>query len=228
MKTLRASADDGRLAEYFTGTGIKHFTGKGLAAYLISLPPLAEQHRIVTKVDELMALCDRLEAARTKQETARNRLTTASLARLEAPDTDPTTFRNHAAFALDNLIHLTTRTDQINALRQTILSLAVRGKLVAQNSTDEPAWRLLARTSSNPKDHRDVEQEDISEPYGLPTTWTWAALDKLITTGPQNGISPKPTTRSGLAKGHYIDRYDEWHIQAKQLQARRSQNTRRV
>ncbi len=47
VKALRASADDGRLADYFTGTGIKHFTGKGLDAYLFPLPPLAEQHRIV-------------------------------------------------------------------------------------------------------------------------------------------------------------------------------------
>ena len=48
-KALRASADDGRLAEYFTGTGIKHFTGKGLSGYLFPLPPLAEQHRIMAR-----------------------------------------------------------------------------------------------------------------------------------------------------------------------------------
>jgi type I restriction enzyme S subunit len=39
VKALRASADDGRLAEYFTGTGIKHFTGKGLDSYLFPSHP---------------------------------------------------------------------------------------------------------------------------------------------------------------------------------------------
>ena len=145
VKALRASADDGRLAEYFTGTGIKHFTGKGLAAYLFPLPPLAEQHRIVAKIDELMALCDRLEVARTRREATRDRLSASSLARLDAPDPDPMVFRNHAAFALEHLTPLTTRRDQIKALRQTILNLAVRGKLVAQDPNDEPASKLLER-----------------------------------------------------------------------------------
>ena len=79
VKALRASADDGRLVEYFTGTGIKHFTGKGLAAYLFPLPPLAEQHRIVAKVDKLMELCDRLEASLTTRDDTRSRLLAALL-----------------------------------------------------------------------------------------------------------------------------------------------------
>ena len=79
VKALRASADDGRLAEYFTGTGIKHFTGKRLAAYLFPLPPLPEQHRIITRVDELIALCDRLEASLATGEDTRRRLLDALL-----------------------------------------------------------------------------------------------------------------------------------------------------
>ena len=74
VKALRASADEGRLAEYFTGTTFKHFTGTALRAYVFPLPPLAEQHRIVAKVDELMALCDRLEEARVVREVTRDRL----------------------------------------------------------------------------------------------------------------------------------------------------------
>jgi type I restriction enzyme, S subunit len=92
------------------------------------LPPLAEQHHIVAKVDALMALCDRLEAARAGREAVRDRLAAASLARLNAPN--PETFEADARFGLDALPALTTRPDQIKQLRQTILNLAVRGKLV--------------------------------------------------------------------------------------------------
>jgi hypothetical protein len=103
--------------------------------------PLAEQHRIVAKVDELIALCDRLEAAHAVREATR--LAAASLARLNAPD--PETFRADARFALDVLPAITTRPDQIKALRQTILNLAVRGKLVPQDPNDEPASESLKR-----------------------------------------------------------------------------------
>ena len=96
----------------------------GLALnWQVPLPPLAEQHRIVAKVDELMTLCDRLEAARAEREATRDRLATASLTRLNAPDPDRATFRKHASFALNNLAPLTTHRAQIKALRQTILNL---------------------------------------------------------------------------------------------------------
>lgn len=96
-------------------------------------------------VDELMALCDSLEAEREKREATRDRLTTASLGRLTAPDVDEKQFKAHADFAIKVLPELTTRPDQIKVLRQTILGLAVRGKLVEQDPNDEPASELLRR-----------------------------------------------------------------------------------
>ncbi|MCE6949787.1 restriction endonuclease subunit S [Cereibacter sphaeroides] len=96
------------------------------------LPPFAEQYRIVAKVEELMALLDRIEAARAGREETRNRLTAATLARLTDPKTDaPAATR----FALDTLAPLTTRPDQIKTLRQTILNLAVRGRLSEHEET---------------------------------------------------------------------------------------------
>lgn len=85
VMALRASADEGRLTEYFTGTGIQHFTGRALDAYLFPLPPLAEQRRIVAKVDELMALCDRLEQSLSAAEAGRSRLLNALLQEALAP-----------------------------------------------------------------------------------------------------------------------------------------------
>jgi type I restriction enzyme S subunit len=198
VKAIRASADDGRLADYFTGTGIKHFTGKGLDAYLFPLPPLAAQHRIVAKVDELMALCDRLEVARAQREGVRDRLVAASLARLSVPD--PDTFQEDTRFALAALPALTTRPDQIKQLRQTILNLAVRGKLVPQDPNDEPASELLKRIAAETarlvkageikKEKPLVPISDEAEPFDVPNTWEWVHLDvlsKLIT----KGSSPK-------------------------------------
>jgi len=74
---LRESADSGRLNSYFTGAGIQHFTGKGLASFLVPLPPLTEQHRIVAKVDELMALCNALKARISDAQTTKIHLADA-------------------------------------------------------------------------------------------------------------------------------------------------------
>lgn len=139
----------------------------------IMLPPLAEQRRIVTKVDELMGLCDRLEAAQTERETTRTRLTTASLARLNAPDPDDAKFRKDVAFALDNFTALTTHPEQVKMLRQTILNLAVRGKLVPQDPDDETMAKFLKR--------RKIAILD-NEPFGIPTAWAWVKVGAVADT----------------------------------------------
>ena len=55
---------------------------RGLVATAIAIPPLAEQHRIVAKVDELMTLCDELAAAQNEREVRRDQLVVASLNRI--------------------------------------------------------------------------------------------------------------------------------------------------
>ena len=172
------------------GTTFKEVSGKLLAGVPFPLPPLAEQHRIVAKVDELMALCDRLEAARAEREATRDRLATASLACLNAPDPDPATFREYAYFALDNLTLLAARRDQVKALRQTILNLAVRGKLVPQDPNDEPASKLLKRIAVERAilvEQRQMRREkalaptDPSEPpFEVPPQWIWSRLGSAV------------------------------------------------
>jgi type I restriction enzyme S subunit len=107
------------------GVGLQHVTKGTLEALPLPLPPMDEQHRIVAKVDELTARCEQLEKARADRETKRDKLTAATLARLNTPNLE--TFRDDARFALDNLQSLITRPDLIKQLRQTILSLALSG-----------------------------------------------------------------------------------------------------
>ena len=172
------------------GKGIKPGLSRSDAYDLpLSVPPLAEQHRIVAKVDELMALCDRLEVARAEREATRDRLSAASLARLNAPDPDPDTFQNHAAFALENLAPLTTRLDQIKGLRQTILNLAACGKLVEQDPNDEPTGEALERIRIEREGlvqrkiirlERPLAKIGTDEPpFEIPLQWQWKRIGEV-------------------------------------------------
>ena len=132
----------------------------------LPLPPLAEQHRIVAKVDELMALCDRLEAAQAERESLRDRVVAASLYRVNN-GADVDSFLQHARFHLRHLPRLTTRHEHIQQLRQTILNLAVRGQLVPQDPNDQSAPEFGIGLES---DHEDRLS------FRLPTGWTWARV----------------------------------------------------
>lgn len=189
------------IAEGSRGIGINNLKKETLSNLFFPLPPLAEQRRIVAKVDELMGLCDRLEAARAGREAVRDRLAAASLARLNAPD--PETFPVDTRFALDALPALTTRPDQIKCLRQTILNLAVRGRLVPQDANDEPASELLKRIAKEKarligekklKRLKELPPLDSdSLPFNVGDGWNWVKADDVflnVTDGFHNTPSP--------------------------------------
>jgi type I restriction enzyme S subunit len=187
------------------GISMVHMTKEKMEQLAVPLPPLAEQRRIVGKVEELMALLGRLEAARAGREAVRDRLAAASLARLNAPD--PETFQADARFALDALPALTTRPDQIKALRQTILNLAVRGKLVPQDADDEPAAELLKRIAKAKAERKkktgdarikiepDPTPNDLDMP--LPSGWAVQSFENLFLFIDYRGNTP-PKTDEGI------------------------------
>jgi len=168
------------------GTTFKEVSAKIMAGLWFPLAPVNEQVRVVAKVDELMTLCDRLEEARNEREARRDRVTLASLRRLGTPDTNPSVFAKDVRFGLDRLNTLTSRTEQVKRLRQTILNLAVRGMLVRQDPNDEPASELLGKIASERRTMirggalRTMRPSDSiaawGPPYPVPTGWAWARI----------------------------------------------------
>lgn len=122
-------------------------------------------------VDELMVLCDRLEAAQGERESQRDRLAAASLHRLNN-SADADAFRNHAHFYFNQLPRLTTRLEHIQQLRQTILTLAVRGKLVLQDPNDGPIEIMFKEQRSDKLPA--IEQNEL--PFDIPPAWCWRRL----------------------------------------------------
>ncbi len=177
---------------------------------LFPLPPLAEQHRIVAKVDELMNLCDELEVAKAEREQCRDSLVASSLQGLNQPDEDEATFREHARFTFNNLPRITTRATHIKQLRQAILNLAVRGRLVPQDPSDEPAVELLKRIAaekarlSNAKGRRKVQDirpmpaEKVL--YAIPPGWVWVAFGDIMYSRDSERIPVSKEERSRRTK----------------------------
>ena len=159
---------------------------------VIPLPPLPEQARIVARVEELMRVCDALEATGQRQAAHHRQLVQTLLGDLTA---DSRTSWQRVATHFDTLLD---RPSAVDALEQTILQLAVRGQLVPQDPTDEPASALLKRIRAEKdrliaagKIKRDKPLAPIGEdeqPFELPSGWEWVSVDALAHVG--TGTTP--------------------------------------
>jgi len=96
------------------------------------LPPLEEQRRIVAKVQELMALCDQLEAVQKERELHRDALRAVALHRLATTADEGDTAKD-VKFFLKTSERLIAKPEHVGSLRRTILDLSVRGQLTCSN-----------------------------------------------------------------------------------------------
>ncbi|MCP9761043.1 restriction endonuclease subunit S, partial [Aquitalea sp. S1-19] len=176
------------LISYITGTAQPKMNQAKMNEIVLGIPPFAEQKRIVAKVDELMALCDQLEQQSEAQLAAHQTLVEVLLATLsDSADADELA-QNWARLA-GHFDTLFTTDASIDALKQTILQLAVMGKLVPQDPNDEPASVLLARIAAEKarlvqegKIKKEKPLSEINEdekPFELPQGWEWCQILEL-------------------------------------------------
>ncbi len=188
------------LSKYQAGTSVPALAQGVLQKISVMLPNENEQHRIVAKVDELMALCDQLEAQHSNADEAHEKLVNhllGTLTQSQSADDFSANWQRIAAH-FDTLF---TTEASIDALKQTLLQLAVMGKLVPQDANDEPASELLkhiqaekAKLVAEGKIKKDKPLTTITEsekPYILAQGWQWLKLEEIAQVG--TGATPLRT-----------------------------------
>ncbi len=136
------------IKKYDNGTAQPNLSANNFMSFLFPLPPLAEQKRIVEKIDQLMSLCDKLEAERNERDNKRITVHTSAVNRLLGASDKPA-FDKSWSFITKNFNELYSVTPNIAELKKAILQLAVMGKLVA------PACRQAGRISDTLPEKQD-------------------------------------------------------------------------
>ena len=152
------------------------------------LPPLDEQHRIVAKVDELMAICDQLEQQQTDSNATHQTLVETLLANFTNAADQKECAKTWQRIA-NHFDTLFTTEQSIDQLKQTILKLAVMGKLVPQDPNDEPASVLLKKIAKEKerlikegkvkKGRRLPQINTDATRFELPQGWSWARFSEI-------------------------------------------------
>ncbi|EMB2644350.1 restriction endonuclease subunit S [Vibrio cholerae] len=186
FKVLPSRANSGNKKNAIMGFTLN---AESLSLLTIPLPPEAEQDRIVAKVDELMELCDQLEQQTEASIEAHQVLVTTLLDTLTNSADADELMQNWARIS-EHFDTLFTTEESIDQLKQTILQLAVMGKLVPQDPSDEPATELLKRIAEEKaqlvKEKKIKKQKalpPISEdekPFELPSGWEWCRFGSLF------------------------------------------------
>lgn len=171
------------------GIAMLHMTKERMEKQVIAFPPLEEQINIVSKIKELMSLCDQLEHQALTSLDAHQQLVETLLATLTNSQNAEQLVENWARIS-QHFDTLFTTEASIDALKQTILQLAVMGKLVPQDPNDEPASELLKHIEQEKtqlvKEGKIKKQKplppvsDEEKPFELPKGWEWIRFGEIL------------------------------------------------
>jgi type I restriction enzyme S subunit len=196
-----------------------------LKKLLLPLPPIKEQKRIVKKVDQLMALCDKLEVQKTEQNQKRLKIHTGIVDKM-LNASDPQTFNQSWEFITRHFDDIYSVPENVGELKKAILQLAVMGKLIPQDPADQPAKALLKEIEAEkkrlikegkikkPKPLPPIKADEI--PYDLPEGWVWCRIQdvgfvlggKRLPKGESYSESPTPyryLTVTNMKNGTIVD-----------------------
>ena len=182
-----------------TGIAYPAINDKQFFSGITPVPPHAEAFRIMDKVNELMTHCDQLEQDETNSIAAHQALVDTMLTTLTDSKNAGELAENWSLVA-QHFDTLFTTDHSIEQLKQTILQLAVMGRLVPQDASDEPASVLLERIATEKarlvKEKKIKRQKplpaitDEEKPFELPDGWEWCQLAQLLPQF-QNGASSR-------------------------------------
>lgn len=178
------------------GIAMLHMTKEKMEQQIIALPPINEQQQIVRKIRELTVLCDQLEQQSLTSLDAHQQLVETLLGTLTDSQNAEELAENWARIS-EHFDTLFTTEASVDTLKQTILQLAVMGKLVPQDPNDEPASELLKRIAQEKaqlvKEGKIKKQKplppisDEEKPFELPEGWEWCLFEDIIDI--QSGIT---------------------------------------
>jgi type I restriction enzyme S subunit len=129
----------------------------------IPLPPLNQQHRIVAKIDQLMARCDELEKLRSVHNEKLLPVHAVAIQRLLKSIADDD-FAGAWQFITRHFGELYSVKENVTELRRAVLQLAISGRLI--DSSDSP--QITGPLS-----------QAVSSPFVIPSHWKWVPLQAI-------------------------------------------------
>ena len=190
-----------------TGTTVESLLFEDFISHPFMIPPFAEQNRILSTVKKLMSLCDQLEQQSLTSLDAHQQLVETLLGTLTDSQNAEELAENWARIS-EHFDTLFTTEASVDALKQTILQLAVMGKLVPQDPNDEPASELLKRIAQEKaqlvKEGKIKKQKplppisDEEKPFELPDGWEWCRLNDLFSFITDGDHQAPPKSDTGI------------------------------